>query len=80
MYQMAHVEHFHQGSETIVSDVGIDGGTYCSDKSVEVGSRDIWFAVKEGDGGGIPGATGQAARVEVGLVKRVEDLFKEFVR
>ena len=61
-------------------DVGIDGGTYGGDEGVEVGSRDERIAVEEGDGGGIPGAAGQAAGVKGGLVEGVEDLFKEFVR
>lgn len=63
-----------------MSDVSIDGGTYGGDEGVEVGSRDKWIGVEEGDGGSIPGAAGQAACVEGGLAEGVEDLFKEFVR
>ena len=63
-----------------MSDVGIDGGTYGGDEGIEVGSRDEWIAVEEGNGGSIPRAAGQATCVEGGLVEGVEDLFKEFVR
>lgn len=60
-------------------DVGVDGGTYGDHEAVKLGSRDDWIAVEEGDGRCIPGAAGQAACVEGGLLEVVEDLCKDFV-